>query len=473
MTRVFLPLGGGNEIGASAYLLLLGRHRLLLDAGMRLRADRVFPDFTPLHRLGLDGLADLDALLITHAHLDHCGALTRVHYGAPRLPIYATAATHDLMAVLLRDALGVTARGEDWHIAEASAERLDAALAAVQPVVFGAAFTAGDTDVRVTAYPAGHILGAAAYLIEAEGKRILHTGDFCLHNQRSIGGATFPAEVQDIDILILESTYAYQPAYADETVLEQQYAVLRRMADVVALGGKVLVPSAALGRGQEVAALLADAFEQGLCTPFPVRVDGLVRPICDCYDNHRPLLPGRLATRPDHVLYGTWVQPMPEKWYPTRAAIDRLPPMCIIASSAMLLDGTRSAHYAEALLPDERNAIMFNGYVDDESAGRRLQWLAQARGRITAADPDAVAATFTLNGRQVNHRAQVLPYRLSAHARTTDLQRTIEQLHPRTVILVHRDDGYASDPAFVQFRLDLERRGIHVQQSANGVPVYL
>ncbi len=458
----FLPLGGGDEIGASCYALSIGPTRVLIDAGMRFHSDRTFPDFAPLYQLA-GGLNELTALLLTHAHLDHCGALTRVHYEARHLPKFATAPTLDLARTMLNDALRVAQqhRGEDWQIVDETKMLLDEVLDSFGVLKFGERVPLGGAGAFVTPLRAGHILGAAGYLIEVGGRRILHTGDFSLHHQHTIVGAEFLDQVDEIDTLITESTYAYQPEYHAETVEEQQFELLETLEGSLARGGRVLIPAFALGRAQEIACLIGDWFEQGLIKPFPVRLDGLVKVVCDDYDLHRADLQGRIRARPGHAIYNRWIQPMPDDFYPSARTVPYLEPMCIISSSGMLMDQTRSAVYAEGLLPNPEDTIIFSGYLDDESPGYRLTALAKPRGE------------FQLNGRMVDVRAQVRRYHLSAHAPAIHLQQLIRTLHPKNVILIHGDYSYSGNAEFMRFRLEQERAGVHFHQSANGVPIYL
>jgi integrator complex subunit 11 len=462
MANTFLPLGGGDEIGASSYLYTVAGHGLLIDAGMRMHADRTFPDFAPLFS-AIGGFHALRGFLLTHAHLDHCGALLRLQYEAPHLAKFATAATADLTQIMLGDALRLSGRrgGEDWGVRRQEFSRglLQAAIDGLQPVTFGQPFLPLGGDVQVTPLPAGHILGAASFLIEAGDCRILHTGDLCLHDQHTIPGAGAWGDLGKLHLLVIEATYAYQPAHKHAAVEEERYHLGRQVQAVVAAGGRVLIPSFALGRAQEIVAMFRDWFEQGLIDPFPVRVDGLVRPVTDAYAAHKPLLRGRLGARVGHPIYDDWVQPMADGFYPHARAAANLPPMCVISSSGMLIDRTRSAAYAQAFLPTAEDAILFSGYVDGDSPGGRLVGLA-----ANSAD--------RINGREVPVRARVDRYRLSAHASSADLRRIIQRLAPEQVILIHGNYRFSPDADFTRFLLQAEKDGIQVHHAANGVPIY-
>jgi Cft2 family RNA processing exonuclease len=461
MKDFFLALGGGNEIGASCYLLHLAGVDILLDAGMRLNADRAFPDFGLLNKQ-VGGMEFLHAYLLTHAHLDHCGALTRLQYESPHVPKFATTPTIALAEIMLGDALRVSQQhAEDWSVVDACRDLLDEALETFCAVPFRQAWQLGDSGATATAIPAGHILGAASFLIELGGRRILYTGDFCLHAQRTIAGMR-TEEVSDVDILVIESTYAYQPQGSNETVEEQYYSLGRLVSGIICRGGRVLIPAFSLGRAQEISATFYDFFEQGLLEPFPILLDGLVKAVCEVYEANRRSLQARLQTRSGHAIYGPHVRPTARDFYPSRRSIDALGPTCIVSSSGMLLDGTRSAAYARVLMEDERSAIVFSGYLDEESPGRRLWNLRESE-----------TPWLRLGGKRIDVRCQVEQYHLSAHASSSDLRRLIELVHPRQVILVHRDDCYDGDAGFVDFMLRMERAGTRFHLCANGVPIYL
>ena len=401
MRDFFLPLGGGNEIGASCYLLRIGGTSILIDAGMRFRTQRNFPDFALLNEQ-IGGLNTLDAFLLTHAHLDHCGAITRVHYEAPHVPKFATPPTVELARVMLADALRVSQkqRAEDWSVVESSRHLLDETLDSFQRVSFQERWELGSRGCTATAIAAGHILGAASYLIEMGGKRVLCTGDICLHPQRTIPGMKIE-DLSDIDVLVLESTYAYQPEDRMETIDEQYYALAQLVSENVSQGGRVLIPAFALGRAQEIATAFHDFFEEGLVEPFHVLLDGLVKAVCEVYESQKPFLQGRLKTRSGHALYGHFVRPTERAFYPTPANVSELGPVCVISSSGMLLDRTRSSAYASVMLGNREDTIAFSGYLDEESPGRMLWNLG-----------DSDARSIRINRKQIDVRAQVQRYYL-------------------------------------------------------------
>lgn len=457
-----LPLGGGDEIGASCIWLSLNGTNILVDAGMRYDEKRAFPDFTPIYQT-LGAISSFDAFLLTHAHLDHTGAIPKIYSEAPSLLKYATLPTIDITNVMLADAVRIGKRGEDWGLSSERVEFVEEAMGSFIPVEVNKPFLITGKNVQVTPISAGHILGAVQYKIEyldrhKRPKKLIITGDFCLHPQKTILGASLDL-LGEADTVVMESTYAFQPEFKHEAIQEQQYNLVSQVAHIIQEGGRVLIPSFALGRAQEIATIFSDAFEQGQVSPFPVILDGLVRPICEIYNNYRSELQPFARTRPGHAIYSDFVSATSKDYRPSENSISHLPPCCIISSSGMLLEGTRSARYAQYLLPNPKDAIIFSGYVDDETPGAAV--LSNPYGAIK------------LKQKEIKINASILKYRLSAHSDTKELRDYINCVNPTNVILVHGDYHYDGDPDFLKYMMEISRRGILSHQALNGVPIYI
>ncbi|MBQ7216791.1 MAG: MBL fold metallo-hydrolase [Synergistaceae bacterium] len=190
----FIALGGGNETGGSCYALKLGKSIIILDAGIRITANFLnrIPDVRPLYeRWGLEGLWDIDALVISHSHNDHTGALPVFVRDMNTVKVYSSQGTPDMLYaqnnVLRRD--DITSLSD-----------------MIITVPFGEKYYIN--DFALTLFPAGHIPGAAMTLIENEACRILYTGDFCDFDQLTVKGAQIP-DIK-IDTLICETTYGYK-----------------------------------------------------------------------------------------------------------------------------------------------------------------------------------------------------------------------------------------------------------------------
>lgn len=413
-------LGGGNEIGASCLYVQVDGTHLLIDAGMRVHGDDLLP------AIGM--LADFDppeAILVTHAHADHIGALPVIHTLYPNAPVYATPPTADLMEIMMRDSFKIM----EQRCRSANAlpaytkEQMQALLEAVR--LFPASGVLQIGNVKVTCYRAGHILGAVMFAIEGGGEKLFVTGDLSFRAGRTIPGAEVPHDLRP-DVLIMESTYGNR-AHADRHTEEKRLA--DNVAEVIAGGGFALIPAFALGRAQEVLLILQDYMDRGLIPEFPIYVDGLVTPISKIYRRYPQYLKGPVAHRirqngDAFLTEGRCKAVQPKE----RENILRGKPACIVASSGMLIGGA-SVWYAERLINDEKNAIFITGYQDEESPGRKLLNLA-----------DGAFHSLELNGAVHDVKCRVDKYGLSAHGDAGELSRFAETLDPTYTLLVHGDD---------------------------------
>ncbi|MGG0642672.1 MBL fold metallo-hydrolase [Sporosarcina gallistercoris] len=413
-------LGGGSEVGASCVHVQIGETALLIDAGMRMHGDDLLP------ALGLlEELAAPDAILVTHAHADHIGALPIVHSLYPTIPIYATPPTIDLMRIMMKDAFKIMEQRSRLTntLPPYTMQQVTALLD--QLLVYPASGVLRIGDATITSYRAGHILGAVMYLIEADGERLLITGDISFKAGRTIPGVAVPRDIQP-DVVIMESTYGNR-AHTDRNTEEKRLA--EHVAEVVTAGGFALIPAFALGRAQEVLLVLQDYMDKGLIPEFPIYVDGLVTPISGIYKRYPHYLKGPVAHRirqngDAFLTEGRCKAVTPQE----RETILTGKPGCIVASSGMLTGGA-SAWYAERLVGGEKNAIFITGYQDEESPGRKLLALA-----------DGESHTLELNGTAYEVKCRIGKYGLSAHADANEMDRFIRTLEPTYTMLVHGDD---------------------------------
>ncbi len=414
-------LGGASGIGASCLAIQVGEHWLVVDAGVRLntQADRL-PDLAFLED------KSIAAILITHAHADHIGALPLVHQLAPTAPIYTSAATARLIEVMLADSLRVMDRraATEQEIPLFAPALVERTLRQLRPLPVPGQVTLSEVpDLRVVTAPAGHVAGAMSLGFDHPEGRLVISGDLSITPQRTVGAARLLA-LSRPDLLILESTYgarAHPNRQAEETRLVQM--VVERVQQ-----GHVLIPAFALGRAQEIILILLAAQARGQAPLFPIYVDGLVRAVCSVYGTIPEALAPPLARRirqGHEPFFGPTVQAITRP--AQRAQVVAGPPACLISSSGMLTGGP-SAFYAAALAAEAAATILITGYQDEESPGGRL--LAAAAGE---------QRDIEINGQSVTLRCQVGQYALSAHADGGELAGWAAALHPRSIALVHGD----------------------------------
>ena len=445
-------LGGADEVGASSLLIEIGGKRLLIDAGIRpspkarwgLRGDQL-PH--------LDAVDSPDAILVTHAHTDHTGALELVVGRYPHCPVYATPPTIALTRVLHADARRIMQsrldeEGELPLFDDVAVEKL---LTALTPIEFHARLPLGK-NLRATFYPAGHIAGAAMILLDSDEGRVLISGDVSFTPQRTVDGCKPPTLRPDV--LILESTYGGR-LHAHRATEERK--LVERIAAITNAGGKVLIPAFALGRAQELIEILRAFRKAGELLNVPVWVDGMVRVVCSIYSQFPETLPLALQERGAKFFDETTraIESVAQR----NALIWENNPGIIIASSGMLAGGP-SLSYARALAGKPEHAILLTGYQDEESPGRKLQAMA-TRGRGTLKLGNA-------EGRVVDVQCQLGTYALSAHADEGQLIALTETLDPTTVFIVHGD---ADARASLQKALRERRRRVELPRAGQSFDV--
>ncbi|HLG42534.1 MAG TPA: MBL fold metallo-hydrolase, partial [Planctomycetota bacterium] len=292
-----LALGGASAIGASASLLTAAGRRVLIDAGVRTGvsgAEGCF-DLDRLEREGVDGC------VLTHAHLDHWGALPRV-LQSHKIPVLATRATRDLV---LAQARGILARKK----AESDIERELPSLRVKDVALLEKAFMVGEflqplrpfgPELRITLYPAGHIPGAASILIESREGRLWVSGDYTVRDSIAVPGVLLP--LGRIDFAVLDATLGARPAV---NRAEEESALVPAVAEALERGGKVLFPVFALGRAQELLILFKRAARRGELGA-PIFADGACADLADILSEHPSFLRSevRRELREERLLQG-------------------------------------------------------------------------------------------------------------------------------------------------------------------------
>ena len=408
-------LGGANEVGASSTLITIEGQRILVDAGIRMNStpDKQLPDFSDLDAI--------DAVLLTHAHTDHTGALPVLmrDYAPTRAKVYCTAATKAITRVLLEGNVNLERREkqEDKPPLYTNSD-VDAALKRAEKVpwwepkpICGGALTA-------TWIPAGHILGASMIYIEGERESILMTGDVSVNNQLSILGMADKLPYQP-DVMVMESTYGKSPRLTSRA--DQEDKLVSTVADTIADGGHVLIPVFAVGRSQEVILILKRAMECGKIPEFLVYIDGMACAVNELYPKFVDALSLDLRSaviRGEPLFYSEHIK----KVLPCDKPYHILSrPCCIVAPSGMLIGG-RSWDYADLLVDDPKNLIAFTGYQAKGTPGYALKneevWKRE-------------------NGSTIPVECDVESYQLSAHADQSELTQLVEEVLPRKLFLVH------------------------------------
>jgi Cft2 family RNA processing exonuclease len=384
---LFMPLGGGQEIGRSCYLLKLCGEFFVLDCGISVKFGEPWRRYPAIEFLG--AIRDrIRGIFITHAHHDHCAALLYLATLLPNVPIYCTPETAQLLEVILGDSISVAAKSLS---PEPFLPQQMGNLLRLAPVERGREIELG--RVRARFLDAGHVPGSCSVLFESQGEgRVLYTGDLGPGGMR-ISGEPQPEQA---DIVICEGTYLNQPLHPPREQEEKRLA--RVITETVKGGGKVLIPAFAVGRAQEIKEMLEEMRAKKEIPNVPIRLHGLAKGIAEVLQS-RTTREGVIEEQEEKILQ--------------EEAEDKEPAI-IIASSGMLRGGA-SAYLIQFLGQDPKALCAIVGYQDEEAPGREI-----------------------LDGRvQVACRKE--SFVLSAHADERGLARYLLSCQPKLVILVHRE----------------------------------
>lgn len=408
----FMPLGGAQEIGASSILIKMGGKNILVDAGLRPKG------FTAEERLpAYEELKNNrpDAIIITHAHIDHCGSLPVIHKQYPDVPIFATKATLDFMKIMLKDSVTIMQRGGSEILFTGS--DAEAALNHVHVIEESGLYKLGD-NLKIYMNHAGHMPGAISPLLVSPEASLLVTGDVSIEDTILVKGMG-KLPVKRVDSIISEGTYGARAKHGNrEDQIQRLSNSLRNVFVKKSGNGAVLIPAFASGRAQEIILLLQKLKKEGaLPKDVQVYVDGLVRNVNEIIS---PYLPE--DSRPLFDDPNAFISIENEKMRSELVEQLRTGPrenFIVVASSGMLSGGPAVA-YKDAIMHDwkNRSKILLVGYQEDGSTG----------DMIRTSD-------------------KVTQFQLSGHADRSQLISMINSTEASSVFLVHGDDFALSNMA--------------------------
>ncbi|HOK58221.1 MAG TPA: beta-CASP ribonuclease aCPSF1 [Methanothrix sp.] len=361
-------LGGCREVGRSCMLLSTPESKIIIDCGINVGSD---DSATPyLYVPEVYPLSQIDAVVLTHAHLDHSGLVPMLYKYGYEGPIYCTPPTRDLYVLLQLDYIEVAGREgkrlpyESAMIREALKHTITLNYGDVTDIA---------PDTKLTMHNAGHILGSAiAHFHIGDGLyNVAFTGDFKYERTRLFDPAvnSFPR----LETLVIEATYgganSIQPSRKDA-----ENHLLKVVRETIGRGGKVVIPAFAVGRSQEVMVVLEEAIRKGLIEEFPVYLDGMIYEATAIHTSYPEYLNNELRDMIFHkginpFLAECFVQVENSK---QRDEIINGEPAVILATSGML-NGGPIMEYLKGLGPDEKNTLVIVGYQAEGTLGRRIQ----------------------------------------------------------------------------------------------------
>lgn len=421
----FVALGGGTSIGGSSYLVQTGQTTVMFDCGIDPNTD---PSLTFKNILSnalnsglINNIFDINAVILSHAHTDHSGLLpallklVREDPDRRSIPLfYAHRATIDLLELILHNIRMFThnipyeskwsdmlLQGEGYLV-----EPNDGLIDWFQPELGTLRF-----------YQNSHLLGAVMTEIQVNGKVIIYTGDFQIGETPTLPASEIPQTKPDL--LILDGTNAVPMSSRKVSGWQEGQNQLWNLLDqLLSTQGKLLLPSFALGRSQDILSLILKYIQQNSINNFYIYLDGQSKEVTqEIYPRFRNHLKKEYW---DLYSSNNWRIKYPEKGINKDEYWDnefKDYPAVLIASSGMLLPGSASREWAETFITKPNNDIVFTGYITEE-----------IREEIASSG----ISTFDAN----NSSSQL---HISGHASLDEIKKFIHQLSPKAVAIVHSD----------------------------------
>jgi len=366
-------LGSYREVGRAMHLVTTNESKVLVDCGAKPTTNRseVEPFFTAPELLPLD---NLDAIVITHAHIDHIGMLPVLFKYGYRGPVYCTPPTRDLMTLLQIDYIKVAqAEGNEAPYSKADIQEC---IKHIVDVNWGDK-TDISPDIKMTMENAGHILGSSSvYMQIGEGKgehKLLFSGDIKYEKSWLFDAATvrFPK----VETLVIESTYG-GPQDIQPSRQQASQELQDLIQDSLGRGSKIFCPVFAVGRSQEVMIAIDQLFKSGDVKPVTVWLDGMIAEATAIHSSHPNFLNRDLRGK---MLKGGAENPFNSPWFKQvdsreqRESILLDPSPCIVLATSGMMTGGPIVEYFKHWAPEPGNTLCFVGYQASGTLGRRLQ----------------------------------------------------------------------------------------------------
>jgi len=433
-------LGGARQVGRSCLLLQTPESKILMDAGINVAADD--KDKFPYFNVPEFNIEQLDAIILTHAHLDHSCLVPYLYKMGFRGPCYMTTPTRDIVALLALDFISVA-----YKKAAAPLFALEDIKEMVRHTICLDYNEVTDVapDVRLTFYNAGHALGSAmAHLNVGNGlHNLLYTGDMKYGQTKALepSAISFPR----LETLIIESTYG-----GKENVLpsrkECEDQLFNAIKTAIERKGKVLIPSLGVGRGQEEMLLIEDAITQGIIPKVPVYVDGMVWDVTAIHTAYPNFLSNQIKNRifKDENPFSSDIFKRVGSAEERKEVVEGGP--CIIIATSGMLVGGASLEYFREIADSKKNMVIFTCYQATGSLGCDVK---NGLKEVKLMGPDGREETVPIN-------LEVVPIDgLSGHSGRNQLLAFINNMNPKPkkIIINHGEQSRSLDLASSLYKM--------------------
>ncbi len=388
-------LGAAGEVGRSGFAVNCDGTNLLLDYGVMFAKRRNEPPLYPLHVRP----KDVDAAIITHAHLDHSGCIPSLFNGG-NIDVYCTSPTLDLTILLIEDMLKIEKNKHSFdHRHVNSMIKNSKEIGFKDPVKIG--------NAKFELRSSGHVIGGSTVLVEAQGKRLFYTGDINLRGSRMLPKADL--DVGDVDLLITESTYSQTNQMPRD---KSEQGLIEFANEIMDNKGILFIPSFSVERSQEIACVLKNANFQ-----HPVIMDGMALKVNDIMFRYPEYLKN-INIFTDAINDAFLVRNHSDR----KRAIEK---PCVVISPAGMLVGGNAVFYMQKLAFNDKNGIAMVSYQGEGTPGKKLI----ETGKILA------------DGKEMKVKATVKQFQFSGHADRDSLFDMIKNIkgNPK-VLTVHGDN---------------------------------
>ena len=389
-------LGAAGEVGRSGFLVNCDGTNLLLDYGVMFAKKRTDPPIYPLHVKP----KDVDATIITHAHLDHSGCVPALFNGG-NTSVYCTPPTLDLSMLLIEDMLKIEKNKHSFHYGHANSMlRNSKEIRFKEPVKVGNA----TFELRAS----GHVIGGSTVLVEANNKRLFYTGDINPNGSRMLPKADL--EIGDIDMLITESTYSQTDQMPRE---ESENGLIEFANEVMDRKGILFVPSFSVERSQEIACVLKNANFK-----HPIVMDGMALKVNDIMFRYPEYLKD-VNIFADAINDAFLIRDHGDR----KKAISE---PCVVISPAGMLVGGNAVFYMQEIASNDKNGVAMVSYQAEGTPGKKML----ETGKIST------------RGKDMKVKATVRQFQFSGHGDRTALFDMIKNIRgdPK-VLTVHGDEN--------------------------------
>ena len=391
-------LGAANEVGRSGFLVNCNGTNVLLDYGVMF-GRRGTPPGYPLHVKP----KDVDAIIITHAHLDHSGNVPSL-FVSGNTDVYATPPTFDLSELLIEDMLKIEKNSHPFDLPE-----LNNMMKNAKEIGFKQKVTKGNATFELR--ESGHVIGGSTVLVESEKKRLFYTGDVKTNGSRMLREADF--DIGEIDLLVTESTYSQTE---QKPRRESEQELIEFANEVMDRKGTLFIPSFSVERSQEIACILKNANFK-----HKIIMDGMALKVNEIMFRHPEYLrdPKVFA---DAINSATAIREHSER----KRAMEE---PCVVISPAGMLVGGNAVFYLQQLSFDDKNGIALVSYQGEGTPGRKLL----ETGKVST------------RGKDVNVIAEVKQFEFSGHADRNELFDMMKKIKGNPKVLTVHGDSESCD----------------------------